>query len=71
MRFRFAFVALALLTFIPFFNFHALKFNVNTVLMPLWAVTTFWFLRSYTMRSPTYAALAGVGARLTRQQVDL
>ena len=28
-------VALVLLTFIPFFNFHALKFNVNTVLMPL------------------------------------
>lgn len=55
-------IALALLTFIPFFNFHALKFNVNTVLMPLWAVTTFWFLRSYRTHSPTYAALAGVGA---------
>ena len=39
---------LALLTLVPFFNFHALKFNVNTVLMPLWAATTFWFLRSYT-----------------------
>ena len=26
---------LALLTLVPFFNFHALKFNVNTVLMPL------------------------------------
>jgi Dolichyl-phosphate-mannose-protein mannosyltransferase len=57
-------VAFVLLTFIPFFNFHALKFNVNTVLMPLWAATTFWFLRSYTMRSPTYAALAGVGGAL-------
>jgi Dolichyl-phosphate-mannose-protein mannosyltransferase len=55
-------LALALLTFVPFFNFHALKFNVNTVLMPLWAVTTFWFLRSYTMQSPTYAALAGASA---------
>ena len=39
-------IALVLLTLVPFFNFHALKFNVNTVLMPLWAVTTFWFLRS-------------------------
>src|SRR6185437_16187465 len=55
-------VGLALLTFIPFFNFHALKFNVNTVLMPLWAVTTFWFLRSYKTRSALYAALAGLGA---------
>lgn len=55
-------VGLALLTFIPFFNFHALKFNVNTVLMPLWAVTTFWFLRSYKTRSALYAALAGIAA---------
>jgi 4-amino-4-deoxy-L-arabinose transferase-like glycosyltransferase len=55
-------VALALLTFIPFFNFHALKFNVNTVLMPVWAMTTCWFLRSYRTRSRAYAVLAGVGA---------
>ena len=45
-------VGLALLTLIPFFNFHALKFNVNTVLMPLWAATTFWFLRSYRDAQP-------------------
>jgi 4-amino-4-deoxy-L-arabinose transferase-like glycosyltransferase len=55
-------VGLALLTLIPFFNFHALKFNVNTVLMPLWAVTTLWFLGAYCTRSAIYAALAGVGA---------
>lgn len=55
-------IGLALLTFIPFYNFLALKFNVNTVLIPLWAVTTFWFLRSYKTSSPHYAALAGVGA---------
>jgi hypothetical protein len=53
---------LALLTLVPFFNFHALKFNVNTVLMPLWAATAFWFLRSYKTRSRVYAALAGCGA---------
>jgi 4-amino-4-deoxy-L-arabinose transferase-like glycosyltransferase len=53
---------LALLMLVPFFNFHALKFNVNTVLMPLAAATTFWFLRSVRMRSALYAALAGVGA---------
>jgi hypothetical protein len=53
---------LALLMLVPFFNFHALKFNVNTVLIPLWAATTFWFLRSFTTRSKVYAALAGLGA---------
>lgn len=42
--------ALALLTFIPFYNFHALKFNVNTMLMPLWAITTFWFHRARPTR---------------------
>ncbi len=55
-------VGLALLTFIPFYNFHAIKFNVNTVLLPTWAATTFWFLRSYRMRSAIYAALTGIGA---------
>ncbi len=53
---------LALLTLVPFFNFHALKFNVNTVLIPLWAATTFWFLRSFETRSRLYAVLAGLGA---------
>ena len=55
-------VGLALLTLVPFFNFHALKFNVNTVLMPLWAVTTLWFLRSFETRRPLDAALAGLAA---------
>jgi len=53
---------IALMTFVPFFNFHALKFNVNTLLMPLWALTTWWFLRSYERRSLVYAALAGLAA---------
>jgi 4-amino-4-deoxy-L-arabinose transferase-like glycosyltransferase len=53
---------LLLLTFIPFFNFHALKFNLNTLLIPLWAVTTLWFIRSFETRSRLYAALAGLGA---------
>ena len=55
-------VALALLTFIPFFNFHALKFNPNTVLLPLWSVTTLWFIRSFETRGRPDAALAGLGA---------
>src|SRR6266851_4242906 len=52
----------ALLTLVPFFNFHALSFNANTVLIPLWAATTWWFLRSFETRSPVFAALAGLAA---------
>ena len=53
---------LLLLTFIPFFNFHALKYNANTVLIPLWALVTWFFLRSYETRSVFWAALAGAAA---------
>jgi 4-amino-4-deoxy-L-arabinose transferase-like glycosyltransferase len=55
-------VALALLTVIPFFNFHALKYNANTVLIPLWGVTTWCFLRSFETRRINWAALAGLAA---------
>ncbi len=55
-------VALAMLTLVPFFNFHALKFNANTVLLPLWASTTLCFIRSVRTRSVTWAALAGFWA---------
>ena len=51
-----------LLMLVPFFNFHALKYNVNTVLMPLWAATTWCFLRSYRTRDVAWAALAGACA---------
>ena len=51
-------VGLALLTLVPFFNFHALKFNQNTVLLPLWAATTLFFLRSFETRKH-----GGCGAR--------
>ncbi len=57
-------VGLALLTLVPFFNFHALKFNSNTVLMPLWAAATLWFLRSFETRRVLDAALAGLCAAL-------
>jgi len=55
-------LSVILLSLIPFYNFHALKFNVNTVLLPTWAATPFWFLRSYKTRNPLYSALAGIGA---------
>jgi 4-amino-4-deoxy-L-arabinose transferase-like glycosyltransferase len=55
-------VGLLLLTFLPFYNFHALKYNASSVLTPFWAVTTWWFLLSFETRRPGWAALAGVGA---------
>jgi 4-amino-4-deoxy-L-arabinose transferase-like glycosyltransferase len=55
-------VGVVLLTFVPFYNFHALKFNANTVLIPLWALTTWWFLRAFETRGAGWAALAGVAA---------
>jgi len=53
---------IVLLTFVPFYNFHALKFNANTVLTPFWALATWWFLRSFETRRVGWVALAGVGA---------
>jgi 4-amino-4-deoxy-L-arabinose transferase-like glycosyltransferase len=48
-------VGLALLTLVPFFNFHALKFNANSAMMPWWALTTWLFLRSFEMPPPDAA----------------
>ncbi|HEY6259880.1 MAG TPA: glycosyltransferase family 39 protein [Xanthobacteraceae bacterium] len=55
-------IGLALLTLVPFYNFHALKFNANTIMTPLWALTTWWFLRSYETRRAGHAVLAGLAA---------
>jgi 4-amino-4-deoxy-L-arabinose transferase-like glycosyltransferase len=54
--------ALALATFIPFYNFLAFKYNANMVLIPFWAATSYFFLRSYETRGVGYAALAGAAA---------
>jgi 4-amino-4-deoxy-L-arabinose transferase-like glycosyltransferase len=55
-------LALVLLMLVPFFNFHALKYNANTVLLPMWAATALCFLRSFERRSTGWAALAGLAA---------
>ena len=56
---------LALLMLIPFFNFIALKYNANAVLLPLWALTIDAFLRAYERRKPWWAAAAGALAGLS------
>jgi 4-amino-4-deoxy-L-arabinose transferase-like glycosyltransferase len=55
-------VGLALMSLMPFFNFHALKFNANTVLLPLWGLATWSFLKSFETRRPGWAVLAGLAA---------
>jgi hypothetical protein len=55
-------VGLALLSLVPFFSFHALKYNANSAMMPWWALTTWLFLRSFETRRTGVAALAGVAA---------
>ncbi|RJF75824.1 glycosyltransferase family 39 protein [Rhodopseudomonas palustris] len=57
-----ALFGLALLTFIPFFNFIALKYNANAVLLPLWALTIHCFLRAFESRGWLWPALAGLFA---------
>ncbi len=55
-------VALAMLTLIPLYTFQAGKFNANTVMMPYWAATALFFLRSFRTGDRLAAALAGIAA---------
>jgi hypothetical protein len=47
---------------IPFYNFHGLKFDQNSALIPLWALTLLAFVRSYRTHSARWGALAGFAA---------
>jgi hypothetical protein len=51
-----------LLTLIPFYNFLGLKFDQNSILIPLWALTTWAFVLSFRRCHLGYATLAGVAA---------
>jgi 4-amino-4-deoxy-L-arabinose transferase-like glycosyltransferase len=55
-------LGLALLSLLPFYNFHALKYNASSVLTPFWAATTWWFFLSFETRRASFAALAGFAA---------
>jgi hypothetical protein len=57
-------VGILLLSFLPFYNFHALKYNASSVLTPFWAATAWWFLFSFETRRANWAALAGLAAGL-------
>jgi 4-amino-4-deoxy-L-arabinose transferase-like glycosyltransferase len=55
-------VAPFLLALIPFYNFIGLKFDQNSALIPLWALTTWAFVRSLRTNCGVSAAIAGAGA---------
>jgi Dolichyl-phosphate-mannose-protein mannosyltransferase len=55
-------LGVALLTLVPFFNFHSLKYNANSVMLPLWAATTYFFLLAYRSLRWQPALLAGLMA---------
>ena len=51
-----------LLSVIPFYNFLALRFDHNAALIPLWAFTTWAFMRSLSTRHYGWGLLTGLGA---------
>jgi 4-amino-4-deoxy-L-arabinose transferase-like glycosyltransferase len=51
-----------LLALIPFYNFIGLKWDQNSILIPIWALTTWAFVQSLERRHIGYAALAGAAA---------
>jgi Dolichyl-phosphate-mannose-protein mannosyltransferase len=55
---------LLLLMLTPAYQFHAQRFNANAVLLPLWPLATYCFLRSVQTRAPLWAAAAGTTAGL-------
>jgi 4-amino-4-deoxy-L-arabinose transferase-like glycosyltransferase len=52
------------LMLIPFYNFLALKLDHNVILVPLWAITTYAFVRSFQTRSILWSVVTGVFAGL-------
>lgn len=57
-------VILLLLMLLPAYQFHAQRFNANTVLLAVWPLATYCFLRSYETRAIGWAAAAGLFAAL-------
>lgn len=52
-------VVLLLLMLLPAYQFHAQRFNANTVLLAIWPLATYCFLRSFETRQIKWAAAAG------------
>ena len=57
-------IVLLLLMLMPVYQFHAQRFNANAVLLPLWPIATYCFLRSFETREIRWAVAAGAAAAL-------
>jgi 4-amino-4-deoxy-L-arabinose transferase-like glycosyltransferase len=57
-------VVLLLLMLLPTYQFHAQRFNANAILLAIWPLATYGFLRSFETRQVRWAAAAGVTAAL-------
>ena len=57
-------LVLLLLMLLPAYQFHAQRFNANTVLLATWPIATYCFLRSFETRSIGWAIVAGAAAAL-------
>jgi len=57
-------IVLLLLLLPPTYQFFAQRFNANAVLLPLWPLATYCFLRSFETRKAGWAAAAGATAAL-------
>ena len=59
------FIVLLLLMLTPIYQFHAQRFNANSVLLATWPLATWCFLRSFETREFKWAVAAGAAAALT------
>lgn len=57
-------VVLLLLMLLPTYQFHAQRFNANTVLLAIWPLATYCFLRSFETRHVAWATAAGATAAI-------
>jgi len=57
-------LALLLLLFTPFYQFHGQRFGSNQMLLSTWPIATYCFLRAFESRGVVWAAAAGATAAL-------
>jgi 4-amino-4-deoxy-L-arabinose transferase-like glycosyltransferase len=57
-------IVLLLLMLLPAYQFHAQRFNANTVLLSVWPLATYCFLRSFETRRIGWAIAAGAMAAM-------
>ncbi|QOZ37762.1 glycosyltransferase family 39 protein [Bradyrhizobium sp. CCBAU 53421] len=57
-------IVLLLLMLTPAYQFHAQRFNANAVLLAVWPLATYCFLRAFETRALLWAIAAGVTASL-------